>query len=339
MSDMIMRDAETGRAAFMSANEDAWHRLGIVTAGAQTPADALRIAHLNDWDVRTQPLVVPAQITLDGVTPEIAIPDHFAVVRTDPFDRSKVVPLGVVGDRYTPYQNEQLVQFLTDVVEQGGAVIETAGALGNGERVFFSMRLPKDVLIGGRDLSQHYITVLAGHDGNFAIRVLVTTVRVICGNTWQAALGNNVASFVMRHTASISTRVDQARRVLAVSWDKLTDFDRAMQRLVETELTRAAFNEIIADLWPDTTAQAKTPTSAARSATIRANRTQELNGLLAGATNADIRGTAYAGLMAITEYLDHPNGKDADISALRVATSAEVQATKDKALTKILALV
>ncbi|HEY4993205.1 MAG TPA: DUF932 domain-containing protein [Nakamurella sp.] len=132
--------------------------------------------------------MVPAQITLDGVTPEIAIPDHFAVVRTDPFDRSKVVPLGVVGDRYTPYQNEQLVHFLTDVVEQGGAVIETAGALGNGERVFFSMRLPKDVLIGGRDLSQHYITVLAGHDGNFAIRVLVTTVRVVCGNTWQAAL-------------------------------------------------------------------------------------------------------------------------------------------------------
>lgn len=326
----IIATTLSNESMFMSANVQAWHRLGTVTEGAQDAESALRIAHLNGWDVRTLPIVIPAQITDLGVTPEIALPDNFAVVRNDPSDRGAVIPLGVVGSKYTPYQNEQLVDFLTSIMDVSGCVIETAGALGNGERVFFSMRLPEGVKIGGRDLHNHYVTVLAGHDGNFAVRVLVTSVRVVCGNTWQMALRDNVASFVMRHTASISTRVDRARKVLAVAWDALTEYDQAMADLIERELTRDAFNAIIGQLWEDTTADAKTT----RAATIRANRTDALNGLLNGPTNAEIQNTALAGLMAITEYLDHNGDAEgkADANAYRVATSSAVQATKNKAL-------
>jgi phage/plasmid-like protein (TIGR03299 family) len=323
-------DATTGQAAFMSANAPAWHRLGTVTEGAQTPADALRIAHLDRWNVRLFALQTAPILDENGVTPSLSVPDQFAVVRDNPFTTGQIDVLGVVGDRYQCFQNEQLVDFLTSLVEEGGAVIETAGSLGKGEKVFFSMRLPKSVLIGGRDLSNHYLTVLAGHDGNWSVRVLVTTVRVVCGNTWNAALGNNVASFAMRHTASISTRLDQARKVLGVAWKHLSDFDTQCQALVEKELTRDAFNAIVADLWPVNT-EAKT----SRAATISANRKASLNGLFGGATNEDIRGTALDGLMAITEYLDH-NGTDKSRNAFRVATSATVQQTKEAALARLL---
>jgi hypothetical protein len=103
-----------------------------------------------------------------------------------------------------------------------------------------------------------------------------------------------------------------------------------MADLIERELTRDAFNAIIGQLWEDTTADAKTT----RAATIRANRTEALNGLLNGPTNAEIQNTALAGLMAITEYLDHNGDAEgkADANAYRVATSSAVQTTKNKAL-------
>ena len=86
----------------------------------------------------------------------------------------------------------------------------------------------------------------------------------------------------------------------------------------------------MADLWPVNT-EARTT----RAATTSANRQATLNGLFGGPTNADIRGTALDGLMAITEYLDH-NGQDQGRNAFRVATSAAVQQTKEAALARLL---
>lgn len=63
----------------------------------------------------------------------------------------------------------------------------------------------------------------------------------------------------MRHTASISTRLDQARKVLGVAWQHLSEFDAQCQTLVEKELTRDAFNAIVADLWPVNTDAKTTP--------------------------------------------------------------------------------
>ena len=75
------------------------------------------------------------------------------------------------------------------------------------------------------------------------------------------------------------------------------------------------------------------PDAPVRTANNHRRRTHALEYLFTGApTQKDIRGTAWAGLQAIGEYLDHYTpAKDADRRAERVLTSAALAGIKQKA--------
>lgn len=55
-----------GTASFVSAREDAWHRLGTVTQGALSAQEALGMAFLAGWNVRKLPLTA-AELSESGV--------------------------------------------------------------------------------------------------------------------------------------------------------------------------------------------------------------------------------------------------------------------------------
>lgn len=321
----------TGRAAMFSAHVTPWHRLGTVTTGCLDGADALRTAHLAGWDVRLAPIQTAAAISLDGVTAPMDIPDTFATVRTNPFTGAPEV-LGVVGDRYTVMQNEATVDLLDTLVDESGAHFETAGSLNTGRRVFVTMKLPKAVLVGGRDLVEHYLILTNSHDGSSSVQIMVSPTRVVCSNTLAVATGNANAKFNIRHTSGMHGRVEEARRVLGLSWKYVDAFEAQAQALIEAEFTRTEFSALIDAVWPDTTAKATSTRGSARSATIRENRTGDLMKLWSVAdTQADIRGTKWAALNAITEYADHFGQGDANRKAERVITGGADQ-VKSKAL-------
>src|SRR6266702_755463 len=71
-----------GEAAFAISRRPAWHKLGTVLEGQDymTSAEALKAAHLDNWDVKLTPLVA----YVDGQVTEI--PDLNAVSRLDPFN-------------------------------------------------------------------------------------------------------------------------------------------------------------------------------------------------------------------------------------------------------------
>ena len=174
------------KAAAVFARVDAWHRLGTTVAGeAFTAEDALRLGHLGGWDVRKVALTA-TELSEDGVH-SIAVPDHFATVRTSPFTGHPEA-LGVVGRGYTPLQNEEHCEFLNRLADESGAIFDTAGSLRGGRQVFVTMRLPETMRVGGVDDVTVNIAALNSHDGSMAFRLLVTPVRVVCANTQAAAL-------------------------------------------------------------------------------------------------------------------------------------------------------
>lgn len=71
-----------GTAAFVSARESAWHRLGTVTTDALTAEDAMRLAALDGWNVRLIGLHA-TEMTAEGTT-LLDVPNHRASVRTHP---------------------------------------------------------------------------------------------------------------------------------------------------------------------------------------------------------------------------------------------------------------
>ena len=88
--------------------------------------------------------------------------------------------------------------------------------------------------------------------------------------------------------------------------------------MIQEQLSEAAFRKVCDEIW------APLPPSATdRSKTIAANRALALHQLFVDAdTNANIRGTRWAGYQALTEYLDHAapvHGKTAGDMAINRA--------------------
>jgi hypothetical protein len=79
--------------------------------------------------------------------------------------------------------------FFDAIIDSGEAIFQTAGALGNGERVFLLAKLPEDFEIAGEKIEK-YILLSNSHDGSSSVIAGLTNIRVVCNNTLQAALGN-----------------------------------------------------------------------------------------------------------------------------------------------------
>lgn len=288
-----------GKAAAVFAREDAWHRLGTTVAGdAFTAEEALRLGHLGGWDVRKVRLTA-SELDEDGVS-VIDVPDHFATVRTSPFT-GRPETLGVVGRGYTPLQNEEHCEFLNRLVDESGAVFDTAGSLHGGKQVFVTMRLPESMRVGGVDDLSVNIAALNSHDGSSAFRLLVTPVRVVCANTQSAALKNHHASVKIRHTRNAKAAVQVAREVLGLTWDYLEEFNAEAERMINTTATEATYRKVVAGVFGSTDENSST-----RAKNAEAERLQILDRLWHDASTLDgIRGTTWAAYQCITEYVDH----------------------------------
>jgi phage/plasmid-like protein (TIGR03299 family) len=270
--------------------------LGTVLPAEFTAADAMRHARLGGWNVRTQALQTTPVLSADGVD-VLSVPEHFATVRTNPVTGRPDV-LGVVGRGYTPIQNEEHADLLDALVDESGAHFETAGSLRGGRQVFLTMKLPDTMLIGGIDPVDLYIVACNSHDGTSAFRLLISPVRVVCGNTQALAIRRAQSSFSIRHTSGARGYIGQAREALGLTFKFAEAFQAEADRMIEQAITDEQFEGIVAQLWT-------TDSESQRSKTITANRRAELTGLLhRSETNTAIRGTRWAAYQAITEYTD-----------------------------------
>lgn len=316
---------DDGSAAFFTARQDAWHQLGTVTRDCLTAEEVMRVAHLGGWNVRTLPLTT-SEITADGVR-TLEVPEHYATARTHPITGATEV-LSVVGKDYTVVQNEQHCELLNLLVDEGGAHFETAGSLREGRETFVTMKLPQSVSVGQTDDVDLYLAAMSSHDGSTAWRVVVTPVRIVCANTQRVALQRARASYAIRHTSSASSKIAQARTALGIVWKYCEAFETAAEQLIQETLTDGQFHELITKLWPyDPDDEGK------RAENNRVRRTADLHQLFADAdTNKAVRNTRWAGLQAITEYLDHyAPAKNPEVRASRVLTSQALAAKKQTA--------
>lgn len=313
-----------GAAAFATARQDAWHQLGTVTSSCMSAEEVLNLAYLGGWNVRKLPLTA-TEITKHGVS-QIDIPDRFATVRTHPVTQRPDY-FGTVGNGYVIKQNEQQVELLNALIDESGAHFETAGSLRGGTQTFVTMKMPKGMRIAGTDDIDLYLVVLNSHDGSTAFKVLVTPTRVVCANTQRIAINKTEASHSIRHTKSAAIKIAEIREKLGLIWDCCEAFEAEAERMVNAELSTVQFKEVIGQLWPvNSNAPARTRNNAER-------RTSDLMRLWRSAdTQAAIRGTRWAGLQTVAEYLDHYSpAKNDDVRATRVLTSDALADRKQRA--------
>lgn len=238
MAHQINFNEKTGKHSFFSTKEKAWHKLGQVVDRYPTSAEAIQFAGL-DYIVEKRPLFTydtenhTADPDTDIIIPEISVPNYFATVRAD---TDQV--LGVVGNDYEVVQNRDAFVFFDAIVGGGdGILYETAGALGNGERIFITAKLPGYIRVGNDDLIEKYLFLTTSHDGFGSITAAFTPIRVVCNNTLHAALNNMSNCVKIRHTESAKERLLQAHKIMGLTNTMSNELNGIFNRWAQVRIT------------------------------------------------------------------------------------------------------
>jgi len=180
------------------------------------------------------------------INSELEVSNYFANIHTD-----NNTVLGVVGKDYQIVQNREAFSFFDAIVGgNNGILYETAGALGNGERIFITAKLPDYIRVGnGDDITEKYIFLTTSHDGSGSITAAFTPVRIVCQNTLNASLRNMSNVVRIRHTAGAKQRLEDAHKVMGLAnklstelestfnhWAKITVGDNEMKKLIQLAL-------------------------------------------------------------------------------------------------------
>lgn len=293
-----LEEFEDGTTAFFTAREVAWHKLGTVTEGALTAEQALETAYL-DWQVlkSDEPVstIVPAY---DGGEMEtITYKDKFMTYRYHP-KSFKAEPLGVVGSRYTPVQNQEAFNVLNAIADESGAVFETAGSIDNGRKVFMTMKLPDSIQVGGVDKIDMYLMAWNTHDGTSSFNILVTPIRVVCQNTLTAAIKGAEQSYFLRHTAGVTNKIQAARDALKLTFKYQAEFEKEAELLFKQSMTDKQFADLVEFIFP--IKDEESPRAVTMAETARATAM----GLWKAPTQANIANTKWAAYNALVEYAD-----------------------------------
>jgi len=274
-----------------------WHGLGTRVEGtAMTAAQAIEAASL-DWEVVTEPVYrqKPA-LDSDLLGYSIEIEGKRAVVRQDTDE-----VFGIMSEGYTPVQNTAAFDLIDAVVGSGDATFHTVGSLFGGRRVWMLCKLQGDYRLDNGEKLESFILLDNSHDGTAALRMRLTSVRVVCSNTLGAATSSR-AAFAAKHTSGIMGRVSEARDLLGLNEAYMARLIEDANRIAEQAWSHAEMTAMtykLLDLDDDRAIDMQRG--------IKAPAASKMIDLFyAGQGN---RGeTKWDALNAVTEYLDYSKG-------------------------------
>lgn len=221
----------TGTWSFASNSEKAWHGLGQIVNGAMTAEEAIKNANL-DYEVAKSPVMFFPQNLQQQI-----LEGYFATYRTDNSNF-----LGLVKSRYEIVQNRDAFAFFDSIIDSGEAIFETAGALGNGERIFLLAKLPDDFEVGGEKIDK-YIMLTNSHDGSSSVIAGMTNIRVVCNNTLQAALRGLDNKVSIDHISGAKDKLKEAYRVMGIASKYNKEVSEIFNRMVDVKMTEGQYRE------------------------------------------------------------------------------------------------
>lgn len=314
-----------GVHSFVSARQDAWHKLGITLEGTFTAEEALEKAHLANWNVRKRPVY-----SVDENGEHIAIDNRFATIYDNPVT-GQVQYLGVVGSYYEPIQNEANADILNAIVDESGAHFETAGSVKGGRETFVSMKMPQTMMVGGEDPVDLYLVAMNSHDGTSNFRLVVTPVRVVCANTIRAAVQNAKSSFSVRHTGSSKLVIQEAREALDLTFAYTAEFQAEADKMIDSAFGDLEFEKYMIKVFEMYDAKSK------RQENAWDKRAEDLwNIWYTAPTMEGISQSRWGAYQAVTEYIDHVMDIKGDKnketrSATRAVMSPVIASVKNRA--------
>ena len=322
-----------GRFSFAYRGEGGWHGLGT---------DASNMSQDEFFDSAGFGYTVVKIPALGVFGAELAETEYFFTARTD--NRHVFCP---VTKQYKPVQPDEVKQWMLGFSEVDSRfVIDAAGVLDHGGRLWATARFENDKLIAG-DRHRCYVLMSTSFDSTQATRNEATFVRTVCKNTLRAAHMGNKAVVKTRH----STRFDgaQVARDLADVLQSFEAYKVMGDALAQVNMSRdevLRFFGAVLDI-PEGAKRGDRDTASTR----KWNQMDDLISAF-GTTMRErntSQGDAFTALNAVTRYVDHDRsvrgaGEDGSadtLSALRFdsATFGSGDLLKGKALGLLLPMI
>lgn len=299
-----------------AGGEVPWHGLGTVIDDASIRSRDINEKAGLDWNVYKAPAyglvngmyqAIDANIkTRDGKTRNVQ--RFFVTVRDDIHSI-----LGVVGPKYTVYNNADAPKFLDTIVDSNEGEYVTAGSLHGGAVCWWLMKLPNDVTVAGdpREKIETYLLFQNTHDGSGAVVVAIVTVRVVCANTLAWAMDDAVRQVKIRHTFSAKDRAFEARRSLQIGFKYTEQMLNVGNELVQTSFSDDEFQGFLDTLLPVPEAESKLKDGRGRTVAMATqNAIKSIYFAKDGVAQAaeaqqHIYGTKWGALQAVSAYANH----------------------------------
>jgi phage/plasmid-like protein (TIGR03299 family) len=271
-----------------------WHGLGHQLSPRQPIEVWAREAGMN-WTIESAEVrfVAGGSNNLGSIH---AFPEQRVLYRSDSKE-----PLSVVSSRYQVVQPMDILNFYKDLTEVGGFELETAGVLKDGKKLWALARTGQSIALRGKDTVNGYLLLATACDGTLATTAQFTSIRVVCNNTLQIALGDSAGAVKVPHRSQFDAQAVKRQLGIAISsWDGFMARMKALaERKVSDSVAEKFFQRVL-------TYPAGGPNLEVATNDRAIKAVHELYaGRGKGATLASASGTAWGLLNSVTEYVDH----------------------------------
>ena len=229
-------------------------------------------------------------------------PDNKVLFRSDTYS-----PLSVVSKRYKVVQPAEVLEFYRDLVNVGGFELETAGVLKGGKKLWALAKTGQETLLRGNDQVKAYLLLATSCDGTLCTTAQFTSVRVVCNNTLQMAVGDSRGAVKVPH----STQFDPAlvKQALGLGMSHWDTFVNDMRRMAERKVNKFEAMTYLINVLGDSAV----PLNDQPNTKAIQNVYTLFAGEGKGSDLASASGTAWGLLNGVTEYVDqHRRARSAD---------------------------
>lgn len=230
--------------------------------------------------------------------------DATVLYRSDNYE-----PLSVVSKRYKVVQPHDVLGFYRDLVSVSGFELETAGVLKGGKKLWALARTGDEMMLSGSDTVKSYLLLATSCDGSLATTAQFTSIRVVCNNTLQMAVGDNLGAIRVPHSTLFDpVAVKQSLGLGVTAWD---EFSRSIKAMSQRPVNKFEAMNYLVNVLGDPTVPLN------EQAKVNQKAIQTVYSLYAGdgkgSAMPSAAGTAWGLLNGVTEYVDtHRRARNQD---------------------------
>lgn len=264
-------------------------RAGVDLTGERDIGNVMERADLN-FDVEKVPVHTPEGNVVTG---------KYLLRRTD-----NNFVLGTCGDRYHIVDNKSMFDPFDSIVQNTGAVYESAGVINHGKTCWVSARLGDDFKVRD-DAFQRRVIMLVYHNGLQRNSYFGYNNRVICNNMMSSL---NAASrkngIGVKHTPKWEDNLNLAVEAFKDSLRESNVFAENISKLASQKMTKLQAARFALKFFNDFKPIKRTTSRSDRSRTRNHGKVEELMHLFEEGVGNEGK-TRYDMFNAVTEYLDH----------------------------------